>query len=540
VNDPVAQRFDWCPWLFWREATEAERAAQRAHQAALAATGAASFGRDCFVSPLAGFVPEKVRLGDASYVAAYAYVTDRVETGAHCTINPHAVVRGSVVLGDGVRIGAHASVLGFTHRSEDLERPIWKQGLASAGITIADDVWIGSGAIVLDGVAIGSHVIVAAGAIVTKDVPDWAVVAGNPAKVVRDRRAPVRSSGASLAAFGRRVAEQWPDLLARCAATLRGEPAYLDAPGAAPRRFRPSCDAIEIAAMFGAAPPLRSRDAWVRLLQAMQDRDTGLPLDPWQTPRPDTRATPIGDANTAYQILSIGSALACLGARFERPIHAAHETSTATLCAHLDALPWRDAAWGAGAWVDAFGTALWINRRDFGLEGPIAPFFDWLRERCSPWTGLWGESRAGDGWLQPVNGFYRLTRGTYASFELPVPHPASAIDTILAHVRLNEGFETKNVTACNVLDVVHPLWLCTQQTEHRRAEIERFVARQLDLIPTRWADGAGFGFAPDQAPGLQGTEMWLSILAIGADLLGAADALGYVPRGVHRLRPDVA
>ena len=59
---------------------------------------------------------------------------------------------------------------------------------------------------------------------------------------------------------------------------------------------------------------------------------------------------------------------------------------------------------------------------------------------------------------------------------------------------------------------------------------------QLALGVGRWVDGRGFGFAPGQAPGLQGTEMWLSIIYLAADALGMAAELGYSPKGVHRLR----
>lgn len=543
MSAQFAHTYDFCPWLFWSEATEVERAAQLAYQAELIATGKVILGERCFVSPLAGFVPDAVSLGDMSYIAGYAYVTGEITTGHHCTINPYAVVRGTVTMGDGVRIGAHASVLGFNHNSDDVTRPIWQQGVSAKGIVIGDDVWIGSGALVLDGVTIGSHCIIAAGAVVTKDVPEYAIVGGNPARVIRDRRqrriSPpqrARAGGRELSGFGRRVAEQWFDVLKRSESIVRGAPAYVDAPGAPPHTFRPNCDAIEIAAMFGHVPPLRPREEWIDLLQTAQDPATGMPLDPWRPPAPDVPLVALGDGNTAYQILSIGYALACLDAHFTRPIRVVHEMSIAALHTNLAALPWRERAWSAGAWVDALGTALWMNRQHFGLYGPIAPLFDWLRERCMPHTGLWGESRSEDGWLQPVNGFYRLTRGTYAQFGLPVPYAESAIDTILAHVRLNDGFETKNVNACNVLDIVHPLWLCMQQTNYRRAEIERVIARQLELIPARWMDGAGFGFAPGDAPGLQGTEMWLAIVYIAADALGVARELPYVPRGVHRLR----
>ncbi len=509
-----------------------------AHQAALVATGKVRLGVNCYVSPVAGFVPDQVSVGDDSYIAGYAYVTGDITMGAHSTINPYTVVRGTVTMGDGVRIGAHASVLGFNHNSADAEVPIWRQGVSAKGIVIGDDVWIGSGALVLDGITIGSHSIIAAGAVVTKDVPDYAVVAGNPARIVRDRRAPKAARpGASLAAFGRRAAAQWQDILKRSESRLNGEPVYVNAPDAPAPIFRPNCDAIEIAAAFGEVPRLRTKDAWVRILQASQDPVTGMPLDPWKANEPESPLENLGDGNTTYQILSIGYALSCLGAHFTQPIHVVQNKPIEALRANLQAQPWRERAWGAGAWVDAFGTALWMNRHYFGLDGPIAPLFDWLREHCKPHTGLWGESRVEDGWLQPVNGFYRLTRGTYAHFGLPVPHAESAIDTILAHVRVNDGFETRNVNACNVLDIVHPLWLCKQQTDYRRAEIERVIARQLELIPLRWVDGQGFGFAPDHTPGLQGTEMWLSVVHIAADALGLTEDLPYTPRGVHWLRP---
>jgi acetyltransferase-like isoleucine patch superfamily enzyme len=66
-------------------------------------------------------------LGSRCYVAAYAYVTDILVAGDDCTINPYAVVRGSVTLGDGVRIGAHASLLGFNHSMDPAEPgPGWR------------------------------------------------------------------------------------------------------------------------------------------------------------------------------------------------------------------------------------------------------------------------------------------------------------------------------------------------------------------------------------------------------------------------------
>ena len=68
------------------------------------------------------------------------------------------------------------------------DTPIYQQAANSKGIVIGKDVWIGAQAGIVDGVTIGDHAVVGMGSIVTKDVPDWAIVAGNPAKVIGDRR----------------------------------------------------------------------------------------------------------------------------------------------------------------------------------------------------------------------------------------------------------------------------------------------------------------------------------------------------------------
>jgi hypothetical protein len=98
-------------------------------------------------------------------------------------------------------------------------------------------------------------------------------------------------------------------------------------------------------------------------------------------------------------------------------------------------------------------------------------------------------------------------------------------------------------TACDVLDVIHPLWLCGQQTPHRRDEVRAWARERLDAALPLWRTGAGFAFDPapgaggGREPSLQGTEMWLSIVWLLADVLGESGALGYRPRGVHRPEP---
>jgi maltose O-acetyltransferase len=73
------------------------------------------------------------------------------------------------------------------HAYADLDRPINEQGFLSYETVIGDNVWIGANVIILPGRKIGSHSILGAGAVITKDVPDYAVVGGNPAKIIKFR-----------------------------------------------------------------------------------------------------------------------------------------------------------------------------------------------------------------------------------------------------------------------------------------------------------------------------------------------------------------
>lgn len=95
---------------------------------------------------------------------------------------------GEIVIGRGVMLGPNVVIRSSNHAASRVDLPIWEQGQTGGRIVIGDDVWIGANAVVVADVTIGSHVVVAAGAVVTRDVPDYTVVAGVPARVVADRR----------------------------------------------------------------------------------------------------------------------------------------------------------------------------------------------------------------------------------------------------------------------------------------------------------------------------------------------------------------
>ncbi len=109
-----------------------------------------------------------------------------IEIGKECVIGMGAIItgQGRVRIGDKVIIGPRVLVLPVNHRYQDSSEPIKDQGISAQGITVEHGAWIGGGAILLDGVRIGKNAVVAAGAVVTRDVPDRTVVAGNPAQVI--------------------------------------------------------------------------------------------------------------------------------------------------------------------------------------------------------------------------------------------------------------------------------------------------------------------------------------------------------------------
>lgn len=526
------------PWhAVWSES--GTWAGQEERKAELRERIGATFGDRSYVAPSAAVIADELHLGDRSYIAAGCQIRDRLRVGADCSLNPHVTTAGRVTIGDGVRIASHVALYGFNHVFDDLDTPIWLQGLVEEGIVVEDDVWIGTHVVVCDGVTIGAHSVVAAGAVVVRDVPPYSVVAGVPARVVRDRRDGRRPRGPArdaLAAFDEKVREQWPSVLE--ARRLGRDPleGFLDRAGASPTT-RAHCDAIEIAAAFGSWEPIGGAATWTARLQDLQDPDTGLFPDPAEGIPDDPLAWRLGAEYHHYGVLSVGYALEVLDGAPRHPVHVVEQLPDEALVARLDALPWSTLAWPAGSWVDFWGTAVYLDRRHHGSTKGLEALFGWLQTRLDRRTGMWGPADDHWGWLMPVNGFYRLTRGTYAQFGEPLAVPEAVIDTVLAHARDYEWFRRRDRNACNVLDVVHPLWLCGRQVDYRRPEIRDQLAALLEHTVDRWTDGHGFGFADGDEPGLQGTEMWLSIVYLIAEQLGESDDLSWRPRGVHRLEP---
>jgi acetyltransferase-like isoleucine patch superfamily enzyme len=111
-----------------------------------------------------------------------------IQIGRDSLVGEFNVLRGQggITIGDRVYTSPLVQVAAVDHVFSDPDRPFVEQGITAQGIVIEDDVWIGAGAIVTDGVHIGRGAVVAAGAVVTRDVPAHTVVAGIPAREVKE------------------------------------------------------------------------------------------------------------------------------------------------------------------------------------------------------------------------------------------------------------------------------------------------------------------------------------------------------------------
>jgi maltose O-acetyltransferase len=137
--------------------------------------------------PMFQYCGENVNIEHGAWVGAFRSIS----IGSNSDIGIHASVGRGARIGSNVMMGGDVLILTMNHRTSSTETPMIQQGHeCTEPVTIGDDVWIGARAIIVPGVTVGSGSIIAAGAVVSRDVPENAIVAGNPARIVRYRGDP--------------------------------------------------------------------------------------------------------------------------------------------------------------------------------------------------------------------------------------------------------------------------------------------------------------------------------------------------------------
>ena len=159
-------------------------------------------GRRSRISPLASLRPGGGRIEIGAYCDVmrgsllWAY-GGSIRVGDSTTINPYCVLygHGGLTIGRGVRIASHVVIVPANHGIE-ADRFIFKQPETRRGIVIEDDVWVGSGARILDGVTLAHGSVIGAGAVVARSTEPFGIYAGVPARKIGDRRTRSKHAGA--------------------------------------------------------------------------------------------------------------------------------------------------------------------------------------------------------------------------------------------------------------------------------------------------------------------------------------------------------
>lgn len=127
-------------------------------------------------------------LGKNSTIEDFSTVNNgvgHVHIGDRTRLGMSNVIIGPINIGNDIMFAQNIVCSGLNHVYEDVNIPIADQPVSTSLITIEDEVWIGANAVITAGVTVGKHSVVAGGSVVTKDVPPYSIVGGNPAKLLK-------------------------------------------------------------------------------------------------------------------------------------------------------------------------------------------------------------------------------------------------------------------------------------------------------------------------------------------------------------------
>ncbi len=121
-------------------------------------------------------------------IKKYAAFSRKVELGDNSDIGQRCFIQGTCYIGKHVMMGPEVCIWTYNHDTHIVPGKPWMEGVTEEkAVTISDGVWIASRCIILPGVRIGEGAICGAGSVVTKDVPPYAIVGGNPARILKYR-----------------------------------------------------------------------------------------------------------------------------------------------------------------------------------------------------------------------------------------------------------------------------------------------------------------------------------------------------------------
>ena len=111
-----------------------------------------------------------------------------LEDGVNIGFNCNIFSGSSVCLGKNTLVAAYCYFIGGDHGVSDLNQTFYDQTSFSSGITVGENCWFGAGAKIQDGITVGANSLIGTSSVVTKDIPEYSVSVGIPAKVIKDRR----------------------------------------------------------------------------------------------------------------------------------------------------------------------------------------------------------------------------------------------------------------------------------------------------------------------------------------------------------------
>jgi len=140
-----------------------------------------------------GASADKITIGSDSHIARSVTIRTQfgnVEIGEKVNIGANSFIYGygDIEIGDNTLIANQVEIIGGDHTFEDVTVPMRFQGRSPSRIVIGEDVWIGTHAIIVGGVTIGKGAVIGAGSVVNRDIPEYAIAAGVPARVVKSRK----------------------------------------------------------------------------------------------------------------------------------------------------------------------------------------------------------------------------------------------------------------------------------------------------------------------------------------------------------------